>query len=91
VALAVDEHLGVHPVGRAAQGQFAQGAEVPGPEEVPGGPFGLPAQVDLALLEPLPQVLGRQIHQDDRLGPFQHRVGHGLPDPDAGDLGHHVV
>ena len=91
MALPVDQNLGVHPVGRGAQGQLAQGVQVALAEEVLPGPFGLPGQVDLAFAQPLAQVLGGQVHQDDRFGPLQHGVGHGLAHPHAGDLGHDVV
>ena len=49
------------------------------------------AAVDLALAQPLEQVVGRQVDQLDLVGALEERVGHGLPDTHAGDLGDDVV
>ena len=84
-------HLGVDPFGGAAKRELAQGDEVPLAEERVGGAHGLGAEVDLALLEPLPQLVRGQIHEADLVGQLEHRVGHRLPYDHAGDLGHHVV
>ena len=43
--------------------------------------------IDLALSQPLDEVLGRQIDEHDFVGLFQDFVGHRLPDGDAGDAG----
>ena len=42
--------------------------------------------VDLALGEPLEQLLGREVDELDLVGALEHRVGHGLAHLDAGDL-----
>ena len=54
-------------------------------------PLGLLGDVDLALLQPLDQVVGRQIDQLDRVGAVEHRIRHGLAHPHMGDLRDHVV
>jgi len=51
----------------------------------------LAREVDLAFLEALQEIVGRQIDQLDLVGLLEDRVGHGLAHDDAGDLGHHVV
>ena len=84
-------HLGVDAVGGAAEGQFAQGDQVRLLEEVLHGPLGLVGHVDLALGEPLQQLVGRQVDELDLVGPVEDGVGHGLADHDAGDLGDDVV
>ena len=48
-------------------------------------------QIDLAFLQPLQQLVRGQIDQLDFIGALQHRVGHGLPYRDAGDLRDHIV
>ena len=50
------------------------------------GPLGLLGDVDLALAQPLEQVVGRQVDQLDLVGLLEDRVGHRLADDDAGDL-----
>ncbi len=53
--------------------------------------LGLFGDVDLALLQPLNQVVRRQIDQFDGVGAVEHRIRHGLAHPHMGDLGDHVV
>ena len=53
--------------------------------------LGLLGDVDLPLLEPLDQVVGRQIDQFDRVGAVEHRVRDRLAHPHMRDLRHHVV
>jgi hypothetical protein len=47
-------------------------------------------RVDLALGQPLAQLVGRQVDQFDRVGHVQQRIGHLLMHGDAGDLAHSV-
>ena len=54
-------------------------------------PLGLLRNVDLALLEALDQIVGREIDQFDRVGAVEHRIRHGFAHPDAGDLGDDIV
>ena len=55
------------------------------------GSFGLLSDINLAGLEPLDQILRRQIDQLDIVGSLQDVVGESFPDRDAGDLGDHVI
>ena len=87
----VAAHLGVHALGRVAQGQLPQGQQVALAEEVVPGVAGLIGKVDLPLLQADEQLVRREVHQLDFVGPLQHRVGHVLPHDHAGDLGHHVL
>ena len=53
--------------------------------------LGLLRHVDLALLQALDQVVGREVDKLDGVGAVEDRVRHGLAHADAGDLRHHVV
>jgi len=87
----IGQHLLVDALRRAPERQLAQGGEVAGLEIVPHGALGLVRQVDLALLEALDQILGREVDHLDVVGAVEDAVGHGLAHADAGDLRHHVV
>ncbi len=87
----VAAHVGVHVVGGAAQGQFAQGQQVALAEEALDGVLGLLGHVDLALLQALQQLLGRDVHQLDLVGALEQGVGDVLPHHHAGDLRHGVL
>ena len=91
VGLHVGEELGVDPLRRAAERELAQRGEVAGGEVVRERAAGGLADVDLAVLEALDQVVGGDVDDLDVVGAVDDRVGHGLADPDAGDLGDHVV
>ena len=54
------------------------------------GPGGLFGNVDLALLQALQQLLGREIDQGDVRRQVEHGVGYRFPHGDAGDLGDDV-
>ena len=47
--------------------------------------------VDFSLLEPLDQIVGRQINQFDRIGAIEHGVGHRLAHADVRDLRDDVI
>ena len=53
--------------------------------------LGLLGHVDLALLEPLHQVVRGEVDHLDVVRPVEDRVRHRLAHPDARDLGHDVV
>ena len=53
--------------------------------------LGLLGNVDLAFLEPLDQIVRRQIDQLDGVGAVEDRVGHGLAHAHMRDLGDDVV
>ena len=54
-------------------------------------PLGLLGDVDLALLQALDQVAGRDVDQLDGVGAIEDRVRHRLAHADAGDLRHDIV
>ena len=91
VGLHVGQQLLVDPLGGPAQRQLAQRGQVARREIMLERPLGLLGDVDLALLQPLDQVVGRQIDQLDRVGAVEHRIRHGLAHPHMGDLRDHVV
>ena len=85
------EQLLVDPLGGAAQGEFAQRGEVGGREEMLERALGLFRNVDLAFLEALDQVVGRQIDQFDGVGAVEHGVRHGLAHAHMRDLRDDVI
>ena len=85
------QQLLVDALGGAPQGEFAQRGEVGGREVVLERALGLLGDVDLALLQALDQVLGRQVDELDGLGPVDDGIGHRLAHAHARDLGHDIV
>ena len=84
------DHLVVDAIGRAAQRQFAQRGQIAGGEEVLGRPPGRLRHIDLAFVQALNELVGREVDQHDVGGLLQDRVGHGLAHGDAGDAGDDV-
>ncbi len=80
----IAEHVGVDAVGRAPQRQLAQREQVALAEEVRRRALGLRRDVDLAFLQALQQLVGRQVDQHDVVGAVEHVVGHRLPHAHAG-------
>ena len=91
MGLHVADHLLVDPLRRATQRKFAQGGQVAGQEVVTDGALGLVRQIDLAVLQALNQIIGRQIDQFDVVGLVDNRIRHRLPHPDPSDPGDDVV
>ncbi len=91
VAAHVVDHLVVHPLRRAPQRQFAQRRQVARLEVVLDRPLRLLRQVDLAVVQPLDQVLRREVDQLDVVGAVDDGIRHRLAHPDAGDARDHVV
>ena len=85
------EQLLVDALGGAAQGELAQCGEIAGREIMRQRALGLLRDVDLAFLEALDEIVGRQIDQLDGVGAVEDRVRDSLADAHAGDLRHHVV
>ena len=54
-------------------------------------PLGLLRDVDLSFLEPLDQIVGREIDQFDGVGAIEHGIRHGLAHADMRDLSDDVV
>ena len=84
-------HRRVDALGGAAQRKLAQRDQIALAEEVFGGLRRLLRDVDPALLEAAPQVLGGQIHELDLVRLLEHGVGHRLAYDHARDPGNHVV
>ena len=78
-------------VGGAAQRELAQRHQVALAEEVARRALDLLGQVDLAGLEAREQVVGGNVDQHHLVGLVEERVGHRLPDRDAGDAADDVV
>ncbi len=81
----------VHVLGRAPQRQLAERRQVALAEELLDRARGLVGQVDLALLEPAQQVLGRQVHELDLVRLVEQAVGQRLAHHDSGDALDEVV
>ena len=91
VGLHIADHLLVDPLRRAAQCEFAQRGQVARREVVADGALGLVRHIDLAVLQPLDQIVRRQVDQFDVVGLVDDRIRHCLAHPDAGDPGDDVV
>ena len=91
IGLHVDEQLFVDPLGGAPQRQLAQRRQIARREIMLQRALGLLGDIDLALLQALDQVVGREVDQFDGIGAFEHGIRHGLAHPHMRDLGDHVV
>ena len=91
VRLHLAEQLLVDALGRPAQRQLAQGGEIGGRKEMLERALGLLGDVDLALFQPLNEIVGREIDELDRVGSVEHGVRHGFAHPHMRDLGDDVV
>ena len=91
LAVAPGAHLLVYPVGGTAQRQLAQGDQITFAEEVFDGAFGLAANVHLALIQALAQIVRRQIHQNDIIGGVKEGVGDGFAYLHAGNTADHII
>src|SRR5262249_62210404 len=78
-------------LGDLAQHELAQLGEVLVPEEVLQRDLGALLRVDLAGPEPLLQLLGREVDQNDLVRLVEDAVWEGLPDSDIGELEDGVV
>ena len=85
------EQLVVNAFCRAAECEFAQRGEVGRREVVLERTLGLLGNVDLAFLEALDQVVGRQIDQFDTVGAVENSIGHHLPHAHTRDLRYDIV
>ena len=79
------DHLVVDAIGGAAQRQFAQRRQIAGGEEILRRPPGRLRHIDLAFVQALDELVGREIDQNDVGGLLQDPVGNGLAHGDAGD------
>ena len=91
VGLHVADHLLVDPLRRTAQREFAQRGKVAGREVVADGALGLVRHIDLAVLQPLDQIVRSQVDQLNIVGLVDYRIRHRLAHPDARNPGDDVV
>ena len=87
----VRQQLVVDALRGPPQRQLAQRGQIAGLEVVPHGALGLLRHIDLAFVQPLDQVVGRDIDDLDIIGVIEDAVGHGLAHADARDPRDHVV
>ena len=90
VAADIIEHLRIDRLRGPAKRQFAQRGEVGLGEEMRERAGRLVGDVDLAVLEPLDQLVGRDIDHLD-LGAFQYPIGNGLAHAHAGEGSDDIV
>ena len=88
---AVGAHVIFDPVGGTAQGQLAQGDQVPFAEKIFRGAFGLFRLIHLAAVQARQQFVGRQVDQHHFVGAVEHGIGHGFGHAHAGNAPDHVV
>ena len=91
VRLHFGEQLFVHAFGCAPQRELAQRRQVGRREEMLERALGLLGDVDLSFLEPLDQVVGRQIDEFDGVGAVEHSIRDRLAHADMCDLRDHVI
>ena len=91
VGLHVGQHLVVDPLRGAAQRQLAQRGQVAFGEIVVERALRHFRHIDLALVQALDQIGGREVDQLDLVRLVDHMVGQGLAHPHRRDLRDHVV
>ena len=91
VRLHLAEQLLVDALGRPAQRELAQSDEVGWRKEMLERALGLFGHVNLALFQPLNEIVGRQIDQLDGVGAIEHRVRNRFAHAYMGDLRDDVV
>ncbi len=84
-------HLRVDALRRPPQRELAQCDEVPLAEEPPQSPLGLRGDIDLAVPQPLLQIVRGEIDEFDLVRLDDDPVGHDLPDDHPRDAGDDVV
>ena len=87
----VREQLLVDPLGSTPERQLAQRRQVAGSEVVLKGALGRLRDINLALPQPLDQVVRRDVDDLDVVGSVEDAVRHRLAHPDPGDPGDDVV
>ena len=91
IGLHQPQHLVVDAAGGRAQRELAQRRQIGLGEVIVQCPADGAAAINLALMQPLDQLFGRQVDHLDLVGALEHLVRHGLLHPDAGDAGDDVV
>jgi hypothetical protein len=69
------QELLVHPLGGASQRQLPQGGQVARRKVMADRALGLLRHVDLSFLQPLEQIVGRQIDELDVVGILENGIG----------------
>ena len=91
IGLHVVEKLLVDALGGAPQRELAQRRQISRREIMLQRPLGLLGNIDLAFLQPLDEIVRRQVDQFDGVGAVEYRIRHGLAHPHMRDLRDHVV
>lgn len=87
----VHAHLRVDPIRRAPQRQFAQGQQVALAKKVLCGALRLRAEIDLAVLQTLQQIVGRQVDHHHVMGVIKHVVRYGFAHANADDAADQII
>ena len=91
IRLHVSQELLVDALGGAPQRQLAQCGQIARREIMLKRALGLLWNIDLALFQPLDQIVRREIDQLDGIGAVEHRIRYGLAHPYMRDLRDHIV
>ncbi len=91
VAAHVSDHLLVDALRRPPQRQLAQRRQIARREIMANCALGLVRHVNLAVLQSLDQILGREVDDLDIIRRVDDGIRHGLAHADARDARHHVV
>ena len=83
--------IAIHMFRDEPQRHLAQRGEIALAKKIIRGGRGAIPEIDLAIREPRPQLLRREIDQDDLVRHVEHRIRHRLAHHDAGDLLHRVA
>src|SRR5262249_37282317 len=89
--LHLGEQLLVYTLRGAGQRKLTQGRQICWRKEMLQSTFRLLRNVDFTFLEPLDQIIRREIDQLDGIGTIEYCVGHCLTHPDVCDLRNYIV
>ena len=89
--LHMGQQLLVNPLCRAAKRELTKGRQVSGRKIVLDRPLRRVRHIDLAVMQPFDQVIGRQVDDLYIVGAIDDRIGNRFAYADTGDLGDDVV
>ena len=91
LTVAPGAHLFIDPIGGPAQSQFTQGNQISLAEKVFDSPLRLAADIDLAFIQALTEIVMRQVDQHNIVGGVKKGVGDGFAHLNAGNAADDIV
>ena len=88
---AILAHLRIDTIRRAAQRKLTQRDQIALAKEIANGVLGLLRHIHLAIAHAVEQLFRGKIDERDFVGEIEDAIGHGLPDPNTGDLPDDIV